>query len=196
MMDLSRFGRFVSLLVAGVCSAASVGCAAAQPKIQRDLETMERESTPAQLVSRGEAFAAVGDMTRAEQYLAAAMRAGGNRDVLTRRLVAVCVADNRYPAALEYAEDYLRKHPGGTDMRFASAAIRRALGDTRGARNELGQLLRAQPNFADAHFVLAQVDRDEGDFMGADAEYRNYLRFAPKGEHVDEARENLLRSTR
>ncbi len=180
------------LVVALVAMSTAAGCAPAQPKLKRDLEVMRRESTPAQLVARGEAFAAVGDMTRAEQYFVAALRSGGEAGKLTRRLVAVCVADGRYPAALEYADEFLRKHPVDPDIRFAAAVLRRALGDADGAYRDLKHILLAQPNFADAHYVLAQIERDRGNPKLANAEFREYLKSDPAGAYAEEVRGNLL----
>ncbi|HVJ89709.1 MAG TPA: tetratricopeptide repeat protein [Labilithrix sp.] len=172
----------------------ALGCASTQPPLKRDLETMQRESTPAQLAQRGEAFAAVGDMTRAEQYFVAALRGGGDAGALARRLIAVCVADGRYPAALEYADEYLRKHPDGADVRFAAATLRRALGDDEGARRELERVIAIRPDLADAQYALAQIERDDGNVMAADARFRAYLKIDPTGAHAEEARANLMSS--
>ena len=167
------------------------GCAPAESKLDRGIETMQRESTPSALSSRGEAFAALGDMTRAEQYFVAALKAGGEPGALVRRLVAVCVADGRYPVAIEYAEDYLRNHPRDVDVRYVTATMRAALGDASGAKDELRVVLAAKPNLADAHYALAQIAKNEGDVMRADAEFRHYLRLDPAGRHAEVARENL-----
>lgn len=184
-------GRRTNLILVALF-ASVVGCAPSQPKLAHDVDAMKRESSPNALTARGEAFASVGDMTRAEQYFAAALREGGDPERLTRKLVAVCVADGRYPSALEHANEYLRKHPGGTDVRFAAATLKRALGDQEGAKSELTRVLRVTPEFADAHYALAQIEHDEGNVMGADAEFRAYLQIAPGGDHADEARSNLM----
>lgn len=190
-----KFAPFaMTCLALGLLSSLSVGCAPPQPKMQRDLEEMRRETNPKALADRGDAFASLGDMTRAEQYFVAAVREGGDAAALTRRLVAVCVADGRYPAALEYATEHLRKHPGSVDVRFAAATLYKALGDADFARKELARVLGTAPDFADAHYALAQLDREAGDPMAADASYRSYLRIEPTGPHADEARNNLMRS--
>lgn len=177
-----------------IWAMGSLGCAAPQSKMQRGVETMQAESAPDQLAGRGDAYAAVGDMTRAEQYFAAALRAGGEPARLVRRLIAVCAADGRYPVALEYADDYLRKHPGDVDVRFAAATLRVAVGDEKRAREELALVLAAKPGFGDAHYTLALLDKGTGDVMAADAQFRAYLAAAPNGEHVEVARENLMRA--
>lgn len=176
------------------CVGGAFGCAPAQSKIQRDLEVMQRESRPDQLTMRGESFAAVGDMTRAEQYFLAALHAGGDAGSLVRRLVAVCVADGRYPAALEYAEDHLRKHPHDLDVRYVVATLRMATGDAKSARENLQVVLAAKPEFGEAHFTLAQLEKEQGDIMAADAQYREYLRLSPDGAHAEVARAGLMRS--
>lgn len=173
---------------------AATGCAAPQSKMQRGVETMQAESAPEQLAARGDAYAAVGDMTRAEQYFAAALRSGGEPARLVRRLIAVCAADSRYPVALEYADDYLRKHPSDVDVRFAAATLRVAVGDEPRARQELATVLAARPGFGDAHYTLALLEKGNGDPLAADVQFRAYLANSPNGEHGEVARENLLRA--
>ncbi len=179
-----------------VCGAGSVGCAGSRSKMQQSVDIMRAESAPDQLAARGDSFAAVGDMTRAEQYFVAALRSGGEPARLVRRLVAVCVADGRYPVALEYANDYLRKHPGDIDVRYVAATLRIAIGDEERGREELKLVLAATPALSEAHYVLAVLDKDQGNVMAADAEFRAYLAGAPEGEHADVARANLMRTVR
>lgn len=155
---------------------------------------MKAESDPKQLAARGDSFASVGDMTRAEQYYVAALRSGGEAGSLVRRLVAVCVADGRYPVALDYADDYLRTHPGDIDVRYVAGTLRIASGDEMRGREELRRVIAAKPDLGDAHFALAMLDKDKGDVMAADAEFRAYLRVMPNGQHADVARANLMRS--
>lgn len=193
-MNRREWARATGVAAALVWAAGSIGCAAPQSKMQRGVEIMQAQSAPDQLAARGDAFASVGDMTRAEQYFAAALRSGGEPARLVRRLIAVCAADGRYPVALEYADDHLRKHPGDVDVRFAAATLRLAAGDEKRAREELALVLAAKPGFGDAHYALALLDKGKGDVMAADAEFRAYLAAAPDGEHVEVARENLMRA--
>jgi len=174
--------------------AGATGCASQRQDMHRGLETMRRESTPSELEARGEAFAALGDMTRAEQYFVAALKAGGEPGALVRRLVAVCVADGRYPVALEYAEDYLRNHPNDADVRYVTATVRAALGDVEGARQSLRSVLASRPELVDAHYALAIIERDGGDAMAADEQFRHYLRLSPNGPRAEVARANLMQS--
>ncbi|MDB4944451.1 MAG: hypothetical protein JWP97_3985 [Labilithrix sp.] len=178
------------LLIVLACSA---GCAS-QTKLQRGVTALQAESAPDELMARGDQFAAVGDMTRAEQYFAGALRSNGDAPLLVRRLVAVCAADGRYPVALEYADDYLRNHPRDVDVRFAAATLRIAVGDEKKARTELALVLGSKPAFADAHYTLALLEKGDGDVMAADREFRAYLAVSPEGEHREVARENLMRS--
>ena len=174
---------------------ASLGCAATpHARMDQGIEAMRRESAPAELAARGEAFATLGDMTRAEQYFVAALKAGGEPGALVRRLVAVCVADGRYPVALEYADDYLRNHPNDLDVRYVAATLRGALGDVSGAREGLRAVIARKPRLADAHYALAQIEKGEGDVMAADASFRQYLRLEPAGPHAEVARANLMQS--
>jgi len=193
-MSRSIFIWMPGIVTALTLAVGSVGCAAPQSKMQRGVEIMHVESAPEQLAARGDAFASVGDMTRAEQYFAAALRSGGEPARLVRRLIAVCASDGRYPVALEYADDYLRKHPADVDVRFAAATLRVAIGDEKRARDELAQVLAAKPGFSDAHYTLALLDKGSGDVMGADAQFRAYLAASPHGEHVEVARANLMKT--
>lgn len=177
-----------------ICASASFGCAAPQSRMQKGIEAMQAESAPDQLAARGDSFAAVGDMTRAEQYFVAALRSGGEPARLVRRLIAVCVADGRYPVALDYADEHLRKHPADVDVRYAAATLRVAIGDEKRAREELERVLAARPAFGDAHYALALLDKDKGDAVAADARFRAYLAASPEGEHAEIAHANLLRT--
>lgn len=177
------------LLVLGTASSA---CTSATARAKRDWDLVQRESTPERLTARGEAFATWGDVTRAEQYFVAALRAGGNAKRLTERLIAVTVTDNRYPAALEYAEEYLAKHPADTRIRYAAATLHLLMGDRDGARAALGLVIRAWPHDPEAHFALAQLERDRGDALAADQQFRAYLRMKPGGPHAEAARAALL----
>jgi tetratricopeptide (TPR) repeat protein len=193
-MTRPGLGTTAGIAIALVWAAGSFGCAAPQSKMQEGVAVMKAESAPDQLAARGDSFASLGDMTRAEQYFVAALRSGGEPARLVRRLIAVCVADGRYPVALDYAEEYLRNHPADVDVRFAAATLRIAIGDEKRGREELALVLAARPGFADAHYALALLDKGKGDVMAADAQFRAYLAASPDGAHVEVARANLMRS--
>jgi tetratricopeptide (TPR) repeat protein len=185
------------ILLLAVASLPLVGCAAPtrQQKVTQDVESVRREATPERLQSRGEASEAVGDLTRAEQYYVAALKGGGDERALTRRLLVVCAADGRYPAAANYGEDYLRRHPDDTEMRFAVATMQIALGDVDSARVGLERVVAERPDLTDAHYALATVLRDKGDAaLQADAQLREYLRQSPRGQYAETARAALLKA--
>jgi Flp pilus assembly protein TadD len=179
--------RFAIGLLGLSCSA---GCAAtAGQAIRADAEVVRRESTPDVLLHRGEAFAAVGDTTRAEQYYAAALAAGGDPYSLVRRLVRVCVSGQRYRAALAYADDYLLRRPSDHELRFARATIAGGVGETKQAHADLTELAQAEPNNPAVHFALGVLLRDDlVDPTQARVHFARYLALAPNGSKADEAR--------
>lgn len=184
----------VGAVVAFAGALGAVGCAAPASTMQSSLETMQRESAPDKLAARGDAAAAMGDMTRAEQYFVAALRSRGDQPRLVRRLIAVCVADGRYPVALEYADDYLHQHPADLDVRYVASTLRVATEDDERARADLEQVVEARPRFADAHWVLALIHRRRGQVTAAERELRAYLALAPSGAHAELAHEILTRN--
>jgi hypothetical protein len=142
---------------------ASAGGASAGDATRADAEVVRRESTPEVLFRRGDAFAAVHDATRAEQYYAAALAAGGDAPVLVRGLIRVCLSDQRYRAALAYADDYLRRHPEDHEVRFARTTVAAGVGETELAYDDLTHL-SAREHFA------------------------RYLALAPRGANAAQAR--------
>jgi tetratricopeptide (TPR) repeat protein len=189
--------RFSFAAIAGLAlSLLAGGCAETpQHKAAKDLTVIRSETTPDRLQARGDASAMAGDLTRAEQYFTAALAAGGDERVLTKRLLVVATTDERYPAAASYAEDYLRRHPSDTEVRYALATIYLALGDRPLARGTLERVIAEQPDLAVAHYALATVLRDTGDsYLDADRQFREYIRLSPQGEYAEAARASLLKS--
>jgi outer membrane protein assembly factor BamD (BamD/ComL family) len=183
--------RFFLWFVTWVSLAGGSGCGVSQEK-ERELAKHE-ESAP-ELFKKGESAAAGGDMTRAEQYLVAALRAGGKEKPIVQRLLFVCVADQRYPVALEYAEQYLHRHPQDTDLLFAAASLHAAVGDTPGARARLETVTRQRPEWAEAHYAFATVLReDDFDVDRADEHDLAYLKLNPTGPLAEAARARLSR---
>lgn len=174
--------------------SALLGTAACGSSIEKERAMRQQEESAAELAKKGDAAAASGDMTRAEQYMVAALRAGGPEKQLVQRLLFVCVADQRYPVALEYAEQYLHRHPQDTDVQFAAASLHAAIGDNGGAETRLRSVLRARPDWAEAHYALSTVLREEG-VAGplADEQDLAYLRLNPKGPLAETARARLSR---
>lgn len=180
--------RWVVLL-----SVATAGCAASVAPHEEQRLAAERAAEPHKLVSAGDGFAALGDFTRAEQYYELALQQGAERRRLVPRLIQVCVRDQRYRDAIQYAEQHLRKFPRDHAVRFLLAGLAMGVGEAHNAKKELERLLAARPAHADAHYALAVVLRDDlGDLGRADQHFRTYLRLAPDGRHAEEARGSLL----
>jgi tetratricopeptide (TPR) repeat protein len=173
------------------------GCASTAQQARRHQRELERERSSAELIRKGEASSAAGDMTRAEQYFVAALHSGWRERFVVSRLLMVCVADQRYPVAAEYADDYLRRHPGDLDIAFAAASIHAALGHGERARALLEALIEKRPAWPEPHFTLASVLRDENDAEAlalADTHDLAYLKLAPQGPLAEMARARLRRT--
>lgn len=178
--------------------ALAPGCASATQsgkKVEQQLAVIEREETPEKLVARGQAFAKVGDRTRAEQYFAAALDRGADPAQVLPMLIRVCVADERYRAALAYGERWLTRRPDDARLRFVVASLYASIGDIGEAKKHLELTLTAAPDNAAAHYALAVLYRDDdGDPVAADKHFREYLRLDPDGPHAEEAKGSLLRT--
>ena len=162
-------------------------------RVARDVTTVKSERTPDKLVARGVAFAGVGDLTRAEQYFAAALDAGADPNVVLPKLLRVCITSGNHLAAINYAAPLLQRHPDDADLRFVVAELRAVTGDTQGARADLQHVVDLAPDEPAPHFAYARLLKDKvGDPAGADREFRAYLRVAPEGEHAEESRSSLL----
>jgi Flp pilus assembly protein TadD len=167
------------------------GCAGEQ--VERDRAAVEKESSAEVLFRSGEAAARMGDMTRAEQYLVAAMRAGGDGKRIVKQLLIVCAADRRYPVAIDYAEQYLRRHPNDTEVLFAAGSLHAATGSLEPARVMLGRVVSERPEWPEPHYVLATVLREWGSPELADQHDLAYLRLSPEGPMAETARARLRR---
>jgi hypothetical protein len=192
-----RVLAFATVLAAALPQVACAP-ATAQSKVQTQEDAMRVEATAERLEATGDRAVQIGDLTRAEQYYVASLKTGARegrmRDrVLTQKLVAVCAEDGRYPAAVEYANDYLGKHPGDIDMRFAAAALAAAVGDVDGARIGFERVVAARPTLAEAHYALGSLLRDEGD-LSADSHFRTYLSLQPRGAYAESARAAIART--
>jgi predicted Zn-dependent protease len=169
-----------------------VACAARvrEPEVGSRAEAEQHISG---LMQRARQFADAADYTRAEQYLNLATKHGGDPMQVMPLLIDVCVRDQRYRAALQYAQEHLRQHPRSYPLRYIEATLLRALGDVAHSRQELERVLDASPEYADAHYSLALLLRDElGSYLEADRHFREYLRLAPRGQHAEEVGESLL----
>lgn len=180
--------RHVPILFAVWLGACAHG--AKQPQL--DARSAEEQQV-ATLVHQAHQFADSADYTRAEQYLNLATKRGGDPAQVMPLLIDVCVRDQRYRAALQYAEEHLRRHPREYRLRYIEATLLRALGDVGKSKQELQRVLDASPDYADAHYSMAVLLRDQlGSYQEADAHFREYLRLAPSGQHAEEAGESLL----
>ncbi len=182
-------------LAAATLGAATSGCAASPSgaAVAADVRTAREEQSADKLLARGRAFAQVRDYTRAEQYLSAALDAGAPVEEVLPALLKVCVAENRFRAALTYAEPQLTAHPEDFRLRFVVASLYASIGDTVKALEHLQRVAAAKPDFAEVQYAMAVLHRDgANDPARADAHFREYLRLDPEGPHAPEARGSLL----
>lgn len=188
--------RRAAALALSVVTAAGLGGCAGNPgdKAVARIKVVETEETPDKLLARGRGFAAVGDLSRAEQYFAMALERGADPAVALPLLMRVCAAEKRYRAAIDYAEPQLKRHPDDDRLRFVVASFYMTIGETSAAREQLGRIVAQRPDFAAPHFALGVLLRDDiGDPVSADTQFREYLRLEPRGAHAEEARASLLK---
>lgn len=181
-------------LLALVTLAALAGCAKTpSQKTQADLATYREEQRAPLLLERGRTFATLGDPTRAEEYLVAALDAGAPPSDVMPLLLDVCVRGGRYRSAIQYAENHLRKWPRDVGTRLVLGTLYAAVGEHRSARLTLERVVSERPDEAQAHYTLGVLARDDDDdLQAADRHFREYLRIAPTGQHAEEARASLL----
>jgi Flp pilus assembly protein TadD len=177
-----------ALVVAAVLGLAA--CAGTESESRR-VAVVREESSAKILFEKGRAAAAVGDLTRAEQYFVASLKAGGNDKQIIRPLLLVCITDQRLPVALDYAEQYLYRHPKDVDVLFVTASIHAGLGNSERARELFEVVARARPESAEAHYALATVLREQGGSSQADRHDLEYLRLDPNGRYAEQARARL-----
>jgi tetratricopeptide (TPR) repeat protein len=184
-------------LTAGLALVSS-SCAPLPPpdqKLRGEVKSVKDDQKPEVLLERGRAFYAVGDLTRAEQYLAAALQSGADERKVMPLLMKVCIEDRKYRVALDYGENTLKRHPSDHRLRFLVASLYVATGENPKAKQHLEQLLSANPQEAEAHYVYAVLLKDsEENLLEADRHFREYLRLQPHGAHAEEARGSLLKS--
>jgi tetratricopeptide (TPR) repeat protein len=162
--------------------------------MQADVKSFQADQKPELLFERGKAFASVGDMTRAEEYLAAAMDAGYDPRKVMPLLLDACTRDNRYRVAIQYAENYLRRYPADTNTWFVVGTLHAAMGEAGPAEDALLRVAKVRPADPNVQFALGVLYRDlRVDPVRADEHFRAYLRLAPTGEHVGEARANVMK---
>lgn len=193
----ATFAAARSLVFTTFVCAASSACASAAAERRQEQAAVQHESTAAELLKKGEASVSVGDTTRAEEYYVSALKAGADPHLVVSKLLVVCVADQRFPAAIEYAEQYLYRRPNDLDIAFAAASLHAAVGEIPRARELLERVLRQYPDAAEAHYALASVLRQEGDAQDlADEQDLAYLKLSPRGPFAETARARLNREVR
>jgi tetratricopeptide (TPR) repeat protein len=175
-----------------VCAlVGSIGCASTAPRAAAP--AVAPPPTIAELIELGRAFSAYGDLTRAEQYLSAALDHGAAPHDVLPMLVRVCVQGGRYRVASLYTANALQRDPEDASLRLLHGILEAAVGDPRVAFREYQTVLKAHPDDSDAHYAVAILLRDTlDDPAGADLHFREYLRLSPDGSHAADARASLL----
>jgi tetratricopeptide (TPR) repeat protein len=172
--------------------------AACSAPAQKPAETARAQLKDSQLlVERGRAYGELGDYTRAEQYLGAALSAGARPDAVLPHLLSACVGAGHLRLASEYAEQQLARDPANAHLRFLTGALHAQLGNRATARHHLEQAAAELPNDPNVQFSVATFFRDDlHDRVDADPYFRGYLNLAPKGEHANEAEASLMERVR
>jgi Flp pilus assembly protein TadD len=188
------------VVLACACVLVASGCASTPgARMRGDMQIVASERTPDKLIATARAMALLGDSVRAEQYLLAAMESA-NDDATERRvmplLLATYVRDKQYRAAIDCAENALRKHPDDDRLRFLLGALYQGVGQDTSAIEQFDRVVDARPEDAEAHFALGVLLREESKNLdAAQVQFRAYLRLEPGGRHADEARESLMEAT-
>jgi tetratricopeptide (TPR) repeat protein len=184
--------------ISAMCLAlAAAGCAHAPASTPAHGAMREESKRPlhVELKERGLSLAAAGEDVRAEQYFAGALESGGDVDEILPLLLRVCVASERYEAALAYAERYQPAPGENLELDMVLAALQLGLGQIERARKNLEQIL-SQKKLPQAHYMLGELYGNSlQDYGAADLHYREYLALAPDGAHAAQARRSLLKTT-
>jgi tetratricopeptide (TPR) repeat protein len=127
------------------------------------MASARKEADARTLLERGKAFAAIGDHTRAEEYLASAIDAGANPQEVLPILIEVCVRTGRYRSAIQHGENHLRKHPKDVQTRVILGALYAAINEAQRARAQLEQVVpRSSSGLDDDVSANARASGDAG----------------------------------
>ena len=142
--------RAVTLLVFTLCACATTSPDAGGPT------AAEAWSADA-LYRHGRQLASRGDLLKAEQYLALAVRAGYPAGEALPALVRVCMRASRVRAALRHARGALLRDPDSDLTRFIVATLLVAMAQHDRARAHLQQLARGPNPHPRATAMLASL---------------------------------------
>ncbi len=187
---IRRATALVCLILLSACTHGARG-----PKGPPPVDPIATVS-PSQLRAQGLSFARAGDLTRAQQYLAAAYSKGYDETQVLPEIVKVCVAASRLRAALSYAEPYLDRHPGDAGMSYVVGSIHLALGNLQQASAHLNGALEPGELVIDAAYSLALVESRQGLSQEARAHLQHYLQVAPQGAYASRALRLLAKLNR
>lgn len=121
-------------------------------------ETPHPALTPKDLYRQGQEHAVRGDLLRAEQYLALAVRAGYPARSALPALVRICLRASRLRAALTHAQPVLAAHPESRNLRYLVATLHLGLGQRRAARRQLETLTSGPDTHDGARALLVAMD--------------------------------------
>jgi tetratricopeptide (TPR) repeat protein len=185
--------RIFSVL-AVVTGLSAMGCGTTlTQQAKADASASAVLKDPLALTELGESFASAGDFTRAQQYFAAALAAGGKSKVILPHLLKACIASGDLRLASEYAETELARNPDDAHLRFLTGALQAQIGNRADARRHLVQAASELKSDARVQFSVATFFRDDmQDRVEADIYFREYLTLQPKGEHAAEARASVM----
>jgi len=183
---------FPSLALATALLAAGCG-ANMNESTKKPSSAMAPLKDPNVLAKQGDLYADAGDFTRAQQYYAAAIAAGGSAKEILPHLLRACIASGDLRLAAEYAENQLSRDPEDAHLRFVTGALQAQIGNRPAARDHLVVAAKQLKDNPKVQFSVATFFRDDmQDRIEADPYFREYLRLAPKGEHAAEARGSLM----
>ena len=179
----------VALIAASACTQKPK-----ESRVAHDIRIVREENAPEKLFARAQQYQAIGDLTRAEQYYAAAMQQGYPEAKVLPVLLRVCIDASRYRVAIDYTEPVLKKNPRDHKLRLVLGSLYSAIGEQQHARTQYEMVVTDAPDDPTAHFALAVLLRDEfNERVEADRHFREYLRLDPKGAHAEEAKGSLLK---